>query len=61
MGASLCCPLFDVFRMPLTLALVPRHRPLDFASRRVRVDPLGMAEADIANVVPCGTVRFRPV
>ncbi|CAM9193316.1 unnamed protein product [Scytosiphon promiscuus] len=28
---------------------------------RVRVDPLGMAEADIASVVPCGSVRFRPV
>lgn len=28
---------------------------------RVRVDPLGMAEADISSVVPCGSVRFRPV
>ncbi|CAM9173402.1 unnamed protein product [Ectocarpus sp. 6 AP-2014] len=28
---------------------------------RVRVDPLGMAEADITNVVPCGSVQFRPV
>ncbi|CAM9122481.1 unnamed protein product [Pylaiella littoralis] len=28
---------------------------------RVRVDPLGMAEADITSVVPCGSVQFRPV
>lgn len=28
---------------------------------RISVDPLGMAEADIASVVPCGSVQFRPV
>ena len=29
--------------------------------RRISVDPLGMAEADITSVVPCGSVQFRPV
>lgn len=32
-----------------------------YTFRRISVDPLGMAEADITSVVPCGSVQFRPV
>lgn len=70
-GCLLVGPLVWIsFSIPRRLAptpLIPNPArcPVAISYRRrvcrVRVDPLGMAEADITSVVPCGSVQFRPV